>query len=181
MELAYIGLGSNLGDREKALSRACALIQAGVGEIKAVSSVYETKALMKPGAPPEFDRDFLNCCLSVQTELLSLALLSELQAIEREIGRTPSKLPWAPRVIDLDILLIGDHISDSEELVLPHPGIDNRQFVLQGLIDIAPDLACPRTGELYRFKLEETELEGSGASLKEYQPAVSIFSSPVRN
>ena len=159
---AYLSLGSNLGDRPQYLRRACQALEARGIRLRRVSSVYET-------APVEVvDQGwFLNCVLEVETTLPPLAFLRELQQIERELGRQRER-PKGPRTIDIDILLYGDLILDTPELVLPHPRMLERRFVLEPLRELAPDLPLPnssrRVGELWQ------DLKGSFPSQQSSDP-----------
>jgi 2-amino-4-hydroxy-6-hydroxymethyldihydropteridine diphosphokinase len=133
----YLSLGSNVGDRAKNLTTAITLLkQAGI-RVHKVSSIYETE-------PVDYlEQDwFLNCVVEIETDLSARELLRELRAIEARMG---SKKPFAkgPRLIDLDILLYGDESIDSEELVVPHPRMLQRRFVLAPLAEIAPGLRHP--------------------------------------
>jgi 2-amino-4-hydroxy-6-hydroxymethyldihydropteridine diphosphokinase len=133
----YLSLGSNVGDRAKNLTTAITLLkQAGI-RVHKVSSIYETE-------PVDYlEQDwFLNCVAEIETDLSATELLRELRAIEARMG---SKKPFAkgPRLIDLDILLYGDESIDSEELVVPHPRMLQRRFVLAPLAEIAPGLRHP--------------------------------------
>ncbi len=116
-------LGTNLGDREANLRRAIARLRRET-TVDAVSAVYETA--------PMYDTDqgaFLNMCVAARTDLTPEALLARLKAAEAEIGRVPSR-PNGPRLIDLDLLLYGDRVVDRPELVVPHPRMAERGFVL---------------------------------------------------
>ena len=104
------------------------------------SPIYETD----PVGPPQ--PDFLNAACSIETELPPRDLLKELKLIERNIGREEPVVRWGPRLIDLDLLLYGDLILEEEGLVLPHPEITKRDFVMVPLLAIDPDLELP-TGE----------------------------------
>lgn len=141
MTLAYLGLGSNLGDRLNNLHRALNLVQERGSTIRATSSVYETTAVyLNESDPPQ--PDFLNAVCAVDTELRVRELLSALKQIEREMGRVPSER-WGPRIIDLDILLFGDEILEAEDLVIPHPELIKRNFVMIPLLEIIPGLDLP--------------------------------------
>lgn len=134
MPRAYIALGSNLGDRAANLEAAIAALAASDGiEVVARSSVRETDPHAAP--PPRY----LNAVVAVETSLPPGALLARCHHIEADLGRVRS-FRHAPRTIDLDLLLYGDVASDSPELTLPHPGI-RRAFVIEPLLEIAPDLA----------------------------------------
>ncbi|WP_343716749.1 2-amino-4-hydroxy-6-hydroxymethyldihydropteridine diphosphokinase [Inquilinus sp.] len=123
-------LGTNLGDREANLRRAIAWL-CGETAVDAVSAVYETA--------PMYDADqdaFLNMCVAARTDLSPEALLARLKAAEAEIGRVPSR-PNGPRLIDLDLLLYGDQVVDQPGLVVPHPRMAERGFVLAPAADVA--------------------------------------------
>jgi 2-amino-4-hydroxy-6-hydroxymethyldihydropteridine diphosphokinase len=131
---AYIGLGSNLGDRRDLIRRAVEALAAVEGvTVVEQSDLYETEPV---GGPPQ--PKFLNGAVSVETTLTPRQLMDELLAIERALGRTRTA-PNAPRTIDLDLLLYGDTVIDEEALRVPHPRMQERWFVLKPLADIAPD------------------------------------------
>jgi 2-amino-4-hydroxy-6-hydroxymethyldihydropteridine diphosphokinase len=133
---AYIGLGSNLGDRMGHLRAAVKSLSARGLEPAALSSVYESDAL----GPPQ--PDYLNAVVSVSTSLTPRELLEALKAIEAELGRHHTER-WGPREIDLDLLLYGDEMLEDEGLTVPHPEMTRRSFVLLPLLEIAPDLDLP--------------------------------------
>lgn len=136
---AFIGLGSNLGDRAANIESAVALLGATPGvAVLRVSRNLENPAV---GGPPE-SPPFFNAVAQVQTTLGSHALLERLLEIERTLGRQ-RRAKWEPRLIDLDILLFGDQIISSHDLVIPHPLMHERRFVLEPLSDIAPDAVHP--------------------------------------
>ena len=137
METAYIALGSNLGDKEKNLRRALLLLmQQGVEVIK-VSSFFKTEPYGVTDQP-----QFLNSVCEVRTSLAPLALLDVLLATELAMGRVRLR-HWGERNIDLDLLLYGDMVMDTERLRLPHPDMQNRDFVLLPLAEVAPDVVHP--------------------------------------
>jgi len=139
---AAIALGSNLGDRIQNLNTAIAHVR-GLGEVKAVSSFLDT--------PPAIYLDqprFLNAALILDTTLPPLELLESLLAIERTMGRTRMGIPpKGPRLIDLDLILYGQEILETETLILPHAAMAERAFVLAPLAEIAPDWVHPITQE----------------------------------
>jgi 2-amino-4-hydroxy-6-hydroxymethyldihydropteridine diphosphokinase len=147
--LAYLSLGSNLGNRHENLIRASAeLAKAGVQVLRS-SSVYETE-------PQDFTDQpaFLNCVLAVSSDLSPFPLLRLTQQVETAVGRTPSPVLKGPRVIDIDILLLGEFVIQDDRLTIPHPRMFHRRFVLEPLLEIAPDLQCPGTGALVRDLME---------------------------
>jgi 2-amino-4-hydroxy-6-hydroxymethyldihydropteridine diphosphokinase len=140
-----LALGSNLGNRSANLIRAIDCLGAAGLRLARASSVHETPALMPEGAPPEWDRPYLNQVIEVSTSYDPLRLLRITQGIERELGRQPAAR-WAPRVIDIDVLAWGDLVLDTPELTLPHPQMLRRRFVLAPLCEIAPHWRHPRLG-----------------------------------
>jgi 2-amino-4-hydroxy-6-hydroxymethyldihydropteridine diphosphokinase len=142
MPVAYIALGSNLGDRGQMLSLASERL-GRLGRLVARSSVYETEPVGYRDQPA-----FLNAVLAVDTQLEPLPLLHALLAIERELGRDRSHgLANRPRTVDLDLLLMGDSVVTQEELTLPHPALADRRFVLAPLAEIAPQLRHPQRNQ----------------------------------
>lgn len=137
MSFAYIALGSNLGDKEKNLRRALLLLtQQGV-EVVRVSSFLSTEPYGVTDQP-----QFLNAVACVRTSLAPLALLDVLLATELAMGRVRLR-HWGERNIDLDLLLYEDVVLDTPRLRLPHPDMQNRDFVLLPLVEIAPELKHP--------------------------------------
>jgi len=139
---AYVGLGSNLGDRAAEIERALGEIAALPSTtIVARSSLYRSAPLAASGG------EYLNAVVQLRTGLAPLALLHALQAIERAHGR---ERPFAnaPRTLDLDLLLYGDIVLASDELTLPHPRLHERAFVLVPLAEIAPGLVVPGRGRV---------------------------------
>jgi 2-amino-4-hydroxy-6-hydroxymethyldihydropteridine diphosphokinase len=146
--LAYLSLGSNIGDREAQLRQAIARLEA-TGKITAVSSFYETE-------PVEFTQQplFLNCAAGLETSLAPEELMSRLLKIERELGRERVQKK-GPRTIDIDILLFGDLVMSSPELTIPHPAMADRRFVLQPLTEIAAEGVHPVLQKTVRQLLAE--------------------------
>jgi len=137
--VGYLGLGSNVGDREPHLRAAVAgLADQGV-EVEAVSSTYETEPVGEVLEQP----DFLNAAVRIRTELEPEALLDLCKAIEVEQGRVPGGPRHGPRPLDVDLLLLGDVELETERLTLPHPEVRSRRFVLAPLLELDPDLSLP--------------------------------------
>lgn len=144
---AFLGLGSNLGAREENLRRALLLLSERV-EIVKLSSVYESEPVGFKEQPW-----FLNLVCEIRTRLSPRDLLRFAKEIERKLGRKPS-FPNAPRPIDIDILFFGDLVLKTEDLVIPHPRLHERAFVLLPLSEIAPDLVHPELGLKIKELLE---------------------------
>jgi len=136
MTIAYIGLGSNVGDRFANLFDALGLLING-SVIKKVSSVYKTE----PQGYKD-QADFLNCVVEADTDMEPGDLLKDVKDIERLMGRETT-FKNGPRLIDLDLLLYGDEVISTPDLVVPHPHMHERSFVLVPLNEIAPDLVHP--------------------------------------
>lgn len=124
----FIGLGVNQGDRFAALKTAIGFLEPYITKMK-LSSVYESPALLLPDAPKEWDIPFLNMAISGDTELSPEDFLLEIKRIEKQMGRGENYPKWSPRIIDIDILLYGDAPYESETLTIPHPLINERDFV----------------------------------------------------
>ena len=152
-ERAYIGIGSNLGDRVEHCRQAIRAI-SGVPGVTAmrVSSLYETAPV-----PPASGGWFVNGVASVDTTLRPEALLEELLRIERAMGRAAARARGEDRKIDLDLLLVGSQVVERPDLVLPHPRMHKRRFVLVPLCELAPDLRHPVLGITMRALLERLD------------------------
>ncbi|HVY65255.1 MAG TPA: dihydropteroate synthase [Gammaproteobacteria bacterium] len=141
----YLGLGSNLGDRRANLSRALTLLPAHAVHVTRVSPVVESPAMLPDDAPTDWNRPFLNVVAECRTEAAPDDLLAALKRIEQDLGRV-DRGRWAPRPIDLDILLWGRETLATDTLRVPHPGIAERAFVLTPLASLAPRLTLPGFG-----------------------------------
>lgn len=146
--LAYLSLGSNLGNREQNLREAIRRL-GEAGTVVAVSSFYETE-------PVEFTDQawFVNCAVALETKAEPLSLIRVLLRIEQEMGRKRVQKK-GPRVIDMDIVIFGDAVVSTPELTIPHPAMARRRFVLQPLAEIAPDFLHPTLHQTIRALLDE--------------------------
>jgi len=135
MTTTYLSLGSNIGDREETLHKAIEMIGESVGKVTTVSSFLETEAVGFISA-----NKFINCVVCVMTELEPLELLHKTQEIERALGRTKKSVDgiYSDRTIDIDILLYGNVTIDTPELKIPHPRMQEREFVMIPLREIKP-------------------------------------------
>jgi 2-amino-4-hydroxy-6-hydroxymethyldihydropteridine diphosphokinase/dihydroneopterin aldolase len=146
----FLGLGANEGDREANIKRAIDLLnQTGDIRIKAVSSLYESKAVGVPGQP-----NYVNCVIKVETGRDPHSLLKTTQSIEAALGRQPDT-HTLPRPMDIDILLYGDIDLDSLDLMIPHSRLKTRRFVIEPLLEIDPDAIDPKTSRPLRDFLDE--------------------------
>src|SRR5262245_29569914 len=140
---AFLGIGSNLGDREENLRRAVELLSEEDGiDVAAVSQIRETD----PVGPVE-QGPFLNGAVRIETDLGPRELLERLLAVEQRLGRVRRER-WGPRTIDLDLLVYGDEGVDEPGLTIPHPRLHERRFALEPLTDLAPSLEIPGKGPI---------------------------------
>jgi 2-amino-4-hydroxy-6-hydroxymethyldihydropteridine diphosphokinase len=158
MKTAYLSLGSNVGDRKRMLGEALHLLESPGLHVARVSPVYETE-------PQDFKNQpwFLNLVAEVQTGLFPMQLLTRTQRIESKLGRKRT-LDKGPRSIDIDILLYGESVIDAKDLVVPHPRMTERRFVLQPLADLAPDLRHP----VLRCTVRELLAKVSGQAVRQF-------------
>jgi 2-amino-4-hydroxy-6-hydroxymethyldihydropteridine diphosphokinase len=136
LTVAYVGLGSNLGERESLIRQAAELIG-----VRRLSTIIETEPWGYESQPR-----FLNAVAEVETELDARGLLDRLLDVERRLGRERAGPQWGPRTIDLDLLLFGDEEIDEPGLIVPHPHLEERRFVLEPLAELAPLRRIPGSG-----------------------------------
>lgn len=163
MHTIYLGLGTNLGDRAANLQAAVVGLAENL-RVTAISPIYETAPWGITDQP-----DFLNMCLTAETELPPHELLALLKKLEKEIGRVPGER-WGPRLIDIDLLFYAHQIIETEKLNIPHPELPERAFVLHPLADIAPNFVHPVLGETIAVLAAKVDSEG----VRPFAPAPTL-------
>ncbi|MCP4375131.1 MAG: 2-amino-4-hydroxy-6-hydroxymethyldihydropteridine diphosphokinase [bacterium] len=158
IQIAYIALGSNLGQRAETLAQAIELLD----ECQGVSVLRVSKmSLTAPVGGPADQGEYLNGVAEIETSLSPFELLGVVQDVERKLGRDrKSEVRWGPRTCDLDILLIGDTVIDTPELTIPHPRMGQRKFVLEPLNELAPGAVHPISGKTILTLLVDLEMLG---------------------
>lgn len=168
---AYVGIGSNLDNPELQVSSALEAL-ATLPDTRRIS---QSASLRNPAMGAQSGPEFVNAVAGLLTRLQPVALLEALLAIERRQGRDRSSgLRWAPRRIDLDLLVYGEVVMATEQLVLPHPGIATRNFVLFPLLEIAPALNVPGLGSVQRLAAALNQEEKQAWAI----PVTSLLKAP---
>jgi 2-amino-4-hydroxy-6-hydroxymethyldihydropteridine diphosphokinase len=162
--VGYLGLGSNVGDTCAHLAAAVAALPGRGVRVLASSQLYETAPVGLVHDQP----DFVNACLRIQTALGPEELLDACKAVERQVGRAAAGPRHGPRVIDVDLLLLGDLEYRSDRLTLPHPEVSSRRFVLVPLLELDPGLTLP-AGERLADRLRGL---GDGQAVRRVGPAL---------
>jgi 2-amino-4-hydroxy-6-hydroxymethyldihydropteridine diphosphokinase len=150
MKSVFLGIGSNLGNREYNMQQAVEHIEKHVGAVRMTSAIYETE-------PWGFQSDdaFLNMVIAVETQMSPQALLSEILYIESLLGRVRTEGQYTSRIIDIDILLYDDMVLSEPDLTIPHPLLHERKFVLIPLCEVASEMIHPVLKKTFRELLEE--------------------------
>lgn len=158
----YLSLGSNLGNREENLDRALEVLEQRHVHVLARSSIYETE----PQNVAQ-QRWFLNLAVQCETRYFPMQLMGVIQKIERELGRErgAGTVRWGPRVIDIDILVFGNVVMATPQLTIPHPRMLERRFVLEPLLEIAPELRHPANKEAFSKHLSKV----AGQKLRKFK------------
>ncbi|MBW1741021.1 MAG: 2-amino-4-hydroxy-6-hydroxymethyldihydropteridine diphosphokinase [Deltaproteobacteria bacterium] len=160
---AYIGVGSNLGNKADNCRKGITAIDRCEGcMVEAQSPLYETEPVYL-----EHQDWFVNGVAKIRTDLGPEVLFAQLKAIEHAMGRRPGEVRFGPRILDLDILFYDDCILRTELLQIPHPRLHERRFVLRPLCNIAPDLVHPMLGQTVRSLLED--LKDGGKRVRSYK------------
>lgn len=179
--IAYIGIGSNLGDRNRNTSEAIRLMEDHPAvKVLFLSHFYETEPLTLEGEKQNW---YLNCVLKIETSLNAVRLFRVMQDIENLLGRVRQK-KWGPRTIDLDLLFFDDEIIRTKSLQIPHPEIQFRRFVLEPLSEIAPDFVHPVKGVPVKQLLNQLKDNKKVSPLYKFQishPSDGILKTPVRD
>lgn len=166
MNKVYLSLGTNIGDRENNLKLAVKMLNNREGiNIKAISSIYETAPVGYVDQP-----SFLNIALLIETSLSALETLNVCQSIENELGRV-REIRWGPRIIDLDILLFNNENIEVENLIVPHPRMFERAFVLVPLLEIAKEF---ESSQLQLAKESLTRMDLNEESISKWKVTKSV-------
>lgn len=177
----YIGIGSNLGDRSQNTRDAIRLLDDHPGiQIKALSHFYETEPLTLKGDKQNY---YLNCTLKIQTTLNPIQLFRVMQDVEKLLGRVRED-KWGPRTIDLDLLFFDDEIFRTTTLVIPHPELHKRRFVLEPLAEIASNLVHPIKGVTVKNLLSRLKDNKKVKPLFKFQishPSDGVLKPPARD
>lgn len=140
--MIILGLGSNVGEKLDNLKLAIEKI-GQIAEIKTISNIYQSDALVPEGAPDSWNTTFFNMAVLIKTELNPKILLSKIKQVEQEIGRKKNYEKWSPRIIDIDVLCYGDKVIETEEITVPHPHLCARPFAIWPLAEIAKNWLHP--------------------------------------
>jgi 2-amino-4-hydroxy-6-hydroxymethyldihydropteridine diphosphokinase len=162
MKKVFLGIGSNLGDRESNLNVTLERIEKNIGPVLKSSSVYETE-------PWGFESDnkFLNMVVIAETKLTPSGVLGAILMIETFLGRTRAGKQYSSRIIDIDILLYEDAVLDEVSLKIPHPLMHERRFVMVPLCELEPEMVHPTLGKTFKSLLESCK---DKSNFRKYKP-----------
>ena len=146
--MIVLGLGSNIGDKLDFITEAVRILSDSVLAAPKISPVYESRAIVKPNSPDEWQQKFLNMAMSGETHLSPLELLNTVKMIEKRLGRQ-ERGRWAPREIDIDILAYGSDEIEVDGLSVPHKDLIKRPFALKPLVDVEPNWQYPVEGAFF--------------------------------
>jgi 2-amino-4-hydroxy-6-hydroxymethyldihydropteridine diphosphokinase len=161
MTKVYLALGANVGDPAANIKQAIELLRPRLLQLKQ-APIYASKPVGITDQP-----DFLNTAIGGQTELSPVELFEFIKDVEKRIGRI-ERLRWGPREIDIDIIFYGDQVINQPQLTVPHPLFQERDFVLQPLIDLNPDLIDPKSGHTVSQLLTKLTASGFSATITPY-------------
>lgn len=161
MATVYLSLGSNVGGRSENIRKAIQLLEEKNIKIRQISSFYETEPMHNENQPA-----FINCCVVAEVSVSPDECLKTLKTAEKELGRDLDAARYAPRIIDIDLLYYDNIIIDSTGLIIPHPHMRGRRFVLAPLSEIAPDFRDPLTGFKVKEALNAPECRGKVTKLE---------------
>lgn len=155
MVKVVLGLGSNMGDRKRYLNKAIELLAKYkiITELT-ISSILNTKAMLLPNSPKEWDKDYLNMAVLGETQLSPRKLLSKIEEVERELGKKKLGV-WGPRNIDIDILAYGEEVYNDDKLIIPHKELIKREWALIPFKDIWPDWRYPIPGPYFQKTINQ--------------------------
>ena len=169
-KIVFLSLGSNLGDRVANLNEAISRL-AAFSEVQTVSSFYETEPVEYTAQPW-----FLNCAVKIETEKMPKQLLAAVQDLEQQLGRRRAQ-PKGPRTIDIDILLFGNSIIEAKDLIVPHPAMHQRRFVLEPMAELAGEVRHPVFKQTMR-ELRDTLQPGQSVKRLEMQKSEGSTKKP---
>ena len=149
MSKVYFSIGSNKGNRSQLINEAIDKIDISIGKVEQKSSIYETQSWGFKS------NNFFNVCLLIESSLSVESIFNKILKIEKDMGRLKSENKYSDRCIDIDILFVEDIIVNSKNLIIPHPRLHLRKFVLTPMLDLAPDLIHP----ILNKSIKQLELE----------------------
>ncbi|MFT4967394.1 MAG: 2-amino-4-hydroxy-6-hydroxymethyldihydropteridine diphosphokinase [Candidatus Deianiraeaceae bacterium] len=153
MNSCFLGIGTNVGERQNNICLAVTLLQS-IATVVLQSSIVETPALLPTNYPSHWDTPFLNIVIKIQTNFSAIQTFIKVKSIEKQMGRKLLAERWSPRIIDIDILTFNNLVYSSNELIIPHANMHQRDFVLRPLCEIAGNDIHHLLGKTYNYLLE---------------------------